>query len=174
VGAYGVRLYSDATYEDSHHLAVPRGHGQYDDEENPIEVPVDLKVDLVKGRIMVLRQEVCHDMTSWCDHHHADLKINFDLAGRHRYFHILAGCLWDREDFNPAVEGGGCRSRLIDFPVDHKGYCDREGHYTKRNQLCHVWAANSLPDHRVRSKPKEVPQTEAGSGPDTAEPLPDG
>lgn len=154
VGAYGVRLYHEAFYENSHHLAIPRGHGQCDDENVPIVVPTNLEVDIVKGRIMVAHHEACHDMTAWCDHHHADLKINFDLAGRHRFFHVLAGCLWNRENYNPALEDGGCGSRLIDFPIDNKGYCDREGHYDKRNELCHEWAMNCLPNSRVRQKPE--------------------
>lgn len=151
IGAYGVRLYKDETYQNSHHIASPRGHGQMDMEKKPLRKLQNVEVDLLKGRILLARQECAHGLTTGFGHHHTDLHLSMVLAGRHRFFHVVTGHgFYDNSDRESAEKS---RSRLLDFPVDERGYCDQEGHYEKRDELCQAWASNCLPSRKVKPKP---------------------
>lgn len=149
VGAYGVRLYQGETYENSHQISVPKGHGQKRSKK-PVKKPIDLEVDVVKGRVLMLRQDASHILTCGFLHHHTDLNTSIVLAGRHRFFHTLAGCFWNRCDME---EHDNCKPRLIDFPLDDKGYSSKEGHYRERDELCQAWARTCLPNRHIQPKP---------------------
>lgn len=153
VGAFGVRLFSDSAYEDGQHVSAPRGHGQLDEDGKPLPEPVDMRVDLIKGRFMILRQEVSHLLSCGFDHVHSDLYVSTTLAGRHRHCHTVAGCFFDRCD--PA-DAKNCKPRLVDFPEDQQGYCAQPSHMRKRDELAVNWAVAARESTRVRPKPVET------------------
>ena len=159
IGAYGVRMYTGETYQDSHHIATPRGHGNVDMDKKPLRSLQNVEVDLLKGRILLAKQECSHGLTTGFGHYHTDLYLSMALAGRHRFFHVVTGHgFYDNSDRSDKEKP---RARLLDFPVDDKGYCDRDDHYAKRDELCQTWAVNCLPSRKVRTKPTKEEKAEA-------------
>ena len=106
------------------------------------------------GRVLMMRQDATHVLTCGFSHHHTDINTSTALAGRHRHFHTLAGCFWNRCDM---ADHDKCKPRLLDFPVDDHGYCAKDGHYEERNALCQTWARTCLPSRNSGPKPKPKP-----------------
>lgn len=144
LGAYGVRLWTGDSYVDGHHISTPKGHGQKDDQGNILTKTADFDVDLIKGRIMLLKQSASHSLSTGFGHVHTDLHISTQLAVRTRYFHVVSGIFYNLKDLSP---------RLIEFDVDDEGYCDLEGHYDKRNKLSQSWVVTCHPSRKVRVRP---------------------
>ena len=147
IGPFGVRLYRDANYEDSHHISVTKGQGQYTGpvKESPLKsTPENHPVDLLKGRFILANTMAAPKLLCNCPHYHVDLYISMALAERRRMWHVCHHCFYDREK----EEG-----RLINYPIDGKGYCDIEGHIEKRNELCDTWAWQCMPHPMVKNKP---------------------
>lgn len=153
LGAYGVRLWLGETYRTSHWISVPKGHGQLLASGKPSQTPLNYDVDIVKGRILFLRQAATHALTAGFGHHHADLYTCCTLAGQKRFNHVVSGIFWDRCDLENA---DNCKPRLLDYPVDEKGYSAMEKHMEERNAICQAWASTCLPDSRVQAKPKQL------------------
>ncbi len=141
VGAFGVRLYIGETYRESQHINATKGQGQKDKEGNPRKKRINMEVDLLKGRIMLAKQSASHFLSADYGHNDTDLYVSTTLAGRHRYFHTVAGDFWDR---------------MIDFPIDDKGYCERVDHYERRDAICQAWAASCLPSRKVKVRKRST------------------
>ena len=153
IGAYGVRMYNGETYERSHHISIPKGHGQeVGNTGMPHINPKDQFVDAVKGRIMLLRQEATHKLTCGIRHVHTDLSISCQLAGVRRFHHYLAGCFFGRNDLNNI---NLCHPRLIDFPLDDKGYCDHTDHLADRDKVMQEWLKRARPHKSAKSRPPD-------------------
>lgn len=153
LGAYGVRLWAGENYQSSHHMAMPRGHGQVDETGKPDCKIRDYSVDIVKGRFMLLRQSATHQLSPSFSHVHTDLHISNSLAGRNRFHHVLSGVFWARTDLEDPEK---CEPRLVDFPEDAHGYCTWTDHMAARNVITQAWAAQCLPNRKVKSKPKDL------------------
>ncbi len=164
VGAYGVRLYTGETYQDGHHINTPKGHGQCNKSQKPLGTRREVEVDLVKGRIILAHQDCAHGLTTGFAHYHTDLYLSMTLAGRRRFHHFVSGQFFDNCDFTDVKK---CKPRLIDFPVDNKGYCDLDGHYADRDELCQSWVINCLPNHKVRSRPSQDQEPRDTFSPDS-------
>lgn len=136
VAAYGVRLFDGYAYPDCDHFGTPKGHGQLtEDNELVTQEPVDVPVDVVKGRYMILRQSLTHLLSSGIGHPHTDLYVSCTLAQRTRNLHVLAGCLYDRRSTDPEE----CGPRLINWPEDELGYCAQAGHHDERDRIVQMW-----------------------------------
>ena len=150
VGAWGVKLYDDVFYSSSHHIATPKGHGQLKEgKKEPLGRPHNIRVDIIKGRIMLLNRSATGLLSTrpvrlQPDDNHFDLYVSNTLAGRNRFWHTVAGCFWDHK----TREG-----RLLDFPEDEKGYCAQASHASLRDRICDLWVKQCAPDPRSRRKP---------------------
>lgn len=144
LGAFGVRIYEGGDYENGHHILVPKGHGQHLPNGRPKAAQCDLPVDVLKGRILLAKQAASNYLRADCPHVHVDLHMSMQLAGRRRLWHVVSGVFYDR---------ARQRARLLDFPVDKKGYCDLEGHHQQRNELCRRWVQSCPRDFRVKKLP---------------------
>lgn len=151
VGAYGVRIYEGESYSNSHHIQIPKGHGQLLDNGLPSPKPVNFPVDLLKGRIIFGNQKVARYFSCDIPHWHTDLYLSMMAAGYKRWQHIAAGLFWDRCDLKDA---DNCKPRIVDFPIDDLGYVNKEGHMAKRDELCSDWVMWCPPDPRVTVHPK--------------------
>ena len=162
LGPYGVRLFSDSNYEGAHHVAIPKGHGQFTDDRKKVRAKdQDIAVDLLKGRFLMANQMATLGLRCHCPHYHVDLYVGMEMAQRRRFWHICPGLFYDR-----AKQEG----RLVDFPVDGKGYCDMGNHAAMRNKLCDEWAASCPKDRRVKKKPGPKTIKPAGGVADAANP----
>ena len=150
LGAYGVRLYRDKSYEHGHHINIPKGHGQIREDGKVSEDYNNLHVDLLKGRFLLLRQTGTLGLRVDFRHYHTDMYISTALAKRRRLFHVVGGCFFGRENRDDSAE---CQGRLRDYDIDDLGYCARPAHITTRNVLSIEWASQCFPDSRVKDYP---------------------
>lgn len=159
LGAFGVRLYLNESYERGHHISVPKGHGQLNEDQTEVlEYWNHLSVDLVKGRFMLMRQLGTRNLRVGFRHYHSDLYVSTALAERRRLFHFVGGCFFGREDVkNPEA----CRPRLVDYPMDDFGYCADPLHAEQRNALATKWVSQCFPDQRVKARPDTEETDEA-------------
>lgn len=162
IGAFGVRLYSDfQNYTDGHHIAVPKGHGQILDNGQVNPEANNLPVDLLKGRFILAKQAASVHLNANFRHYHSDLAISGMLADRRRLFHVVGGCFFGRQNLKDREE---CFGRLLDFPVDEKGYCNREEHDSQRNELSTAWAYQCMVHRKVKRKYAEGEQQQTPKG----------
>lgn len=152
VGAYGVRIFTDSSYRDGQHISVPKGQGQLGVDGKPFSTPQDLYCDLVKGRFMLANSEAVEGLRANCPHYHVDLYISTVLAGKKRLWHTLAGCFFNHQESSP---------RLVDFPVDGRGYCDMPKHGEARDWVTDMWKSMTDPDPRVRRKVSDEELTQS-------------
>lgn len=144
VGAEAVRVRSSGMYSDAQIIKTQVGHGQLDEDDKPLPKPKNLPVDILRGRIMLLHREAVMPLSCSISHPHLDIHLSAMFAGRRRWHHVAAGCLWDRENEEP---------RLVDFEPDGKGYCDQKGHLDARDRLTKAWFDQCVWDHKGRRIP---------------------
>ena len=153
LGAYGVKLWINETYQTSHHLSMPKGHGQIKDNGKPNPEIRNFEVDIVKGRFMLFRQSASHQMTPGFGHVHTDVHISTSLAGRRRFHHMVSGVFWERTH---ATDPDQCKPRLVEFPLDDKGYCERAEHTAERDALTSAWVSQCVHDRRAKKRPAKL------------------
>ncbi len=106
IGAFGWRELVGSDYRHGVHIDTP--------EE-------DTAVDMVKGRLMLLRRPG-FQFTS--PDPHMDLHLSAKMADRFRDFHVVPGLF---------------RNRLTELPAGDVGYDRQADHYTVRNKIVAKW-----------------------------------
>lgn len=141
VGAYGIRVFNDVPdYSQAQHISIPKGQGQtYKDPDGKPRVyrrSRNQTADLLKGRFILANRKAVKHLRMNFRHHHSDLAISAQLAGRTRLMHRLPGLFFGRQDLKDPDK---CLGRLQDFPLDDLGYCAQEDHMKVRDEITSEW-----------------------------------
>ena len=140
IGPYGVKIHEGGTYATGNHVAIPKGHGQY---SNGVPEPHNVRVDVLKGRLIIANLEAALLGSCAYTERHEDLPLCFAASGTTRKHHLAASCFFDHVK--------EC-SRVPDFPADTHGMCFEEGHLDSRNEACAKWIATCVAAEKVKER----------------------